>query len=95
MLLARCFFLPPPTSPPSISLPLSWAPLWSQRGAGRLGRREKLFQKCPVTPAEEGALFSLSDDAGEAAFLLPVIYICIIKERLSYISLYGLTPPSE
>lgn len=41
-----------------------------------MGRREKLFQKCPVTPAEEGvtALFMLSGDAGGAAFPLPVTY---------------------
>lgn len=54
---------------------------------GHLGRREKLFQKCPVTPAEEGALFSLSDDAGGAAFLLPVTYnLLCCSERLPYIS---------
>lgn len=51
-----------------IPYPLSWAPLWSQRGVGHLERREKLFQKCPVPPAEDGALFSLSSDAGGAAF---------------------------
>lgn len=34
------------------------------RGDGHLGRREKLFQKCPVTTAEEDACCGLNDDAG-------------------------------
>lgn len=33
-------------------------------GVGHLERRDKLFQKCPVTPAKVGALFSLGDDDG-------------------------------
>lgn len=46
---------------------------WGSGGRpGHIGRRGKLFQKCPVTAAEEGALFSLSDDAGGASFPPPV-----------------------
>lgn len=51
--LFACSFLP---------LPFSWASLWSQiggggGGVGHLERRDKLFQKCPVTPAKVAALF--------------------------------------
>lgn len=48
----------------------------SGEGGWALGGGEKLFQKCPATPAKEGALFSLSDDddAGGAAFPPPVTY---------------------
>lgn len=63
--LARCLFLPPAPLPPLFfTSALILGPLVELEGVGHLGRREKLFQKCPVAPAEEGALFSLLDDAG-------------------------------
>lgn len=54
---------------PLYPLPLILGPsVESEGGVGHSERREKLFQKCPVPPAEDGALFSLSSDAGRAAF---------------------------
>lgn len=71
--LAWWAFLPPILPHVSLS-PLMVGPCVESEGRGMeyLGWREKLFQKCPVTPTEEGALFGFSDDAG-AAFPLPVI----------------------
>lgn len=60
------------STPPLYPSPLILGPCVESEGVGRLGRREKLFQKCPVTPAEDAALFGLRDDAGGAAFPLPV-----------------------
>lgn len=51
-------------------------------------RRDKLFQKCPVTPAKVAALFGGVDDAGWSY----ISAACdILYKRLPYISPYG--PP--
>lgn len=67
--LTAHFFLLCPVVFPLYSTPPYPGPLWSQKGEGgwAFKKEGELFQKCPASPAEEGALFSLGDDDDAAA----------------------------
>lgn len=62
---------PPVPGPPLYSSPLILGPSLESRGGLGIWEEGETIPEMSVTPAEEGALFGLSDDTGAAAFPLP------------------------